>query len=371
MTIVTNAPPTRSGPMAVFWGFLGGCLGGAVPVGFVVGCVLGSGRLIIGSLVLPVMYGLLGYLADAPKRASKAAVVPVTALAMIESLQATGGELSADVPIGFDLTILPDDAPPFRVRMSDTVNLVDVPSYQPRDIVVVEFPPDRPWKVKLVKYPTSEWRNRAADAVVDSALEPTTVQKPPDSGAYDAAIGVGVLIGVAVVLLSFFTGLLDGFKGSDKDTAKPSVTSSSSTSSSTNTTVVSSGSGTVALGPGKSFLDEGELRRAVASLTKGGNKGGVLTVVVQDRMLSVVFPPAGTQVALFDPDSLPYDRIPALVKEATTTLGVDSPQSWQLAADSFTGALTLRVSVTGLDGDTASLAADKNGKVTLRVRVAS
>ncbi|WP_371660455.1 hypothetical protein [Streptomyces sp. NBC_00280] len=374
MTIITSAPPTTHGnPVALVRGFLTSCVCGAALAAFAVGSAIENVPLVVGSLVLPVVYGLLNLLAGAPKRARLAAAVPVTALAMIESLHAIGSELSANVPIDFDLTVVPDNAPPFRVVMSDHINLVDVPDFRPRDILVVEFPPDRPWKVRLAKKPTPEWQRRAAKAVLDSAPEATGVKEPPEGRAYGATLVLGMVVGVVAVLLWFRADLMARFDGSDSDASRPSVTSSSSTSTSTstNTTVVSSGSGTVVLGSGKSFLDKGELRKSVESLTKGGNKGRALTVAVQDSMLSVVFPPSGTQIPVFDPNSLPYERIPALVKEARTTLGVASPQSWQLTADSLTGSLRLRVSVTGLDGDTASLVADGKGEVILRTRVAS
>ncbi|WP_443031346.1 hypothetical protein [Streptomyces sp. 3214.6] len=67
----------------------------------------------------------------------------------------------------------------------------------------------------------------------------------------------------------------------------------------------------------------------------------------------------------FDPRSLPYDRVPALVEEARATVGVDSPRSWQLTADGVTGSLTLRIVVTG-DGGTGTLETDGQGKVLRR-----
>ncbi|MDX3457326.1 hypothetical protein PV396_36130 [Streptomyces sp. ME02-8801-2C] len=380
-TTTTSAPPTDSRPLDVVRGFLTSCVAGVSPTAFVVGCIIRDGQLIIGSLVLPVVYGLLNHLSRAPERARRAALVPVTALAMVESLKASGSELSSNVPIDFDLTVAPDDAPVFRARVIDRVNLVDVPDYQPRDIRVVEYPPDRPWEVRLVKQPTPEWQRRAADAVIDSAPESTLVKEPRESVSDGVAVAglFGFLVGVAVVLLVFGADL---FGGSDADAGKPSASSSapsspspsssssSSSSSSMNTTVVSSVSGTVVLGSGQSFLDEGELRQAVESLTRSG-KGQALVLAVEDSTLSVVFPPSGPQPPLFDPNSLPYERIPALVREARTALGVRSPQSWQLTADRLTGSLNLRVSVTGAGDDTASLVANGKGEVVGRTRGAN
>jgi hypothetical protein len=170
---------------------------------------------------------------------------------------------------------------------------------------------------------------------------------------------LGLLLGAALVVLVFRADLFDQDATAQLNSSAPSVSSSSST------TVVTSGSATVSLGPDQSFLDKGELRRAMDSLTKGKGKRPALTLVVQERLLSVVFAPSDTQAPRFDPDSLPFERFPALVKEATTTLGVRSPQTWQLTADNLAGSLTLRVGVTGTEG-TASLEADGQGKVVRR-----
>lgn len=105
--------------------------------------------------------------------------------------------------------------------------------------------------------------------------------------------------------------------------------------------------------------------RCVASLTQGADERQALTVVVQDRLLTVVFSPTGVKSAGFDPRSLPYDRVPGLVEEARTTLGVESPRSRQRTADGVTGSLTLRIVVTG-SGGRGSLEADGQGNVLRR-----
>lgn len=86
---------------------------------------------------------------------------------------------------------------------------------------------------------------------------------------------------------------------------------------------------------------------------------------LQDRLLTVVFTPAGAKIAGFDPRSLPHDRVADLVEETRTTLNVDSLRSWQLIAESVTGPLRLRVVVTG-DGGTGTLEADGRGEVLRR-----
>jgi hypothetical protein len=362
MTITTGAPPTPtpSNPVALARGFLtGGVLGGSL-ASIVVGGVIENVPLFVTGWVLPAVYGLL-FLAGPSRRtrAREAAVVPHTALAMIESLEAIGSE-SSDVPVRFELTVAPDGAPAYRVRMSQSINLVDLSDYRPRGIVVVQYPPDRPWKVRIVKRPTPEWEERAAGAHIDSVPGPAVPSESPE-GCASGFIGLlGLLIGAAVVILLFRADLFD-----QDDHAQPPSSTTPSVSSTSSTTVVTSGSATVALGPEQSFLDKGELRRAMDSLTKAKGKRPALTVVVQERLLSVVFAPSDTQAPQFDPASLPFERFPALVKEARSTLGVDSPQTWQLTADNLTGSVTLRVGVTGTEG-TASLEADGQGKVVRR-----
>lgn len=104
-------------------------------------------------------------------------------------------------------------------------------------------------------------------------------------GCFSALLTLlGLLLGAAAVLLLFRADLFDSHEG-ESGAPEPSVSSSSST------TTVTSATGTVTLGPGQSMLDEGELRKAVESLTQGADKRQALTVVVQDRLLAVVFSP--------------------------------------------------------------------------------
>lgn len=354
MTITAGAPPTHNTPTDLALGFLTGGVIGASLTAFIGGCIVERAPLIVTGLVLPAVCGLVFFLATLPRRAREAAVVPRTALAVIEDLEAVGGETS-DVPVRFELSVAPDDAPAFRVEIRQDVNLVELPDYRPRGVVVVEYPPDRPWKVRIVKRPTPQWEERAAGARLDSAPGPTMTSDPPAGCAGGLLTLLGLLLGAVAVLLLFRVDLF----GPDESSASPRPSVSSSSSS---TTTVTSATGTVTLGPGQSMLDKGELRKAVESLTQGGDKRRALTVVVQDRLLTVVFSPTGVKTAGFDPRSLPYDRVSSLVEQARTTLGVDSPQSWQLTADGVTGSLTLRVTVTG-DGGTGTLEADGRGKV--------
>ncbi|MEU9318442.1 hypothetical protein [Streptomyces sp. NPDC048295] len=358
MTVPAGAPPTHNTPAELALGFLTGGVIGASLTAFIGGCIVERTPLIVTGLVLPAVYGLVFFLATLPRRAREAAVVPRTALAMIEDLEAVKGETS-DVPVRFELSVAPADAPAFRVEIRQDINLVELPDYRVRGVVVVEYPPDRPWKTRIMRRPTPEWEERAAKARVDSVPGPAMKIDTP-AGCFGGLLTLlGLLLGVAAVLVFFRTDLFDSAEGGS-GAPEPSVSYSSSTG------VVTSATGTVTLGPGRSMLDKGELRKAVESLAEVRDERQALTVVMQDQLLTVVFSPTGATAAGFDPRSLPYDRVAGLVEEARTTLGVDSPQSWQLTADGVTGSLTLRIVVTG-GGGTAILEADAQGKVLRRI----
>ncbi|MET7322788.1 hypothetical protein [Streptomyces sp. NPDC005549] len=364
MTITTGAPPTRSTPAAVASGFLTGGVIGASLAALVVGGIIENALLFVTGLVLPVVYGLLFFLAGAPRRVREAAVAPRTALAMVESLEAVGGEATSDVMVRFDLTVAPDDVRAYRVAFTQTINVVDLADYRPGGVVVVQYPPDRPWRVRIVKRPTPEWEERAAGARIDSAPGPAMVSESPEGCAVGFVGLLALLLAAGGVVLLFRADLFDQNASAHPPSAAAGPSVSSSTSSSS-TTVVSSASGTVTLGPNQSFLDEGELRRAVGSLALGTDTRAALTVVVQERLLSIVYAPTGAQASTFDPESLPYDRFPALVKEARSSLGAGSSQTWQITVERLTGSLTVRVGVTGTEGG-ASLEADAQGKVVRR-----
>ncbi|WP_416972997.1 hypothetical protein [Streptomyces sp. 4F14] len=354
MTITGGAaPPQHDSPLDLVRGVLTGGVIGVSLAAFVVGCILERAPLIVGSLVLPALYGLLVLLAGAPGRARDAAVVPRTALAVIESREAVGGETS-DVPVKFEVSVVPDDAPAWRVRFRQDVNLAELPDYRPGGVVVVSYPPDRPWKVRIVRRPTPQWEERAATARLDSVPGPVLESNPRDGCAVGLMTLIALLVGAGVVVYGFRGDLFD----SDSP-AKPTTSSSSSSSSTTST--VTTSTGTVALGPNQSMLDPGQLRRSVESLDQGNHRKAI-TVVVQERLLTVVYSPGSPSdsAAGFDPRSLPFDRVPALVEEAGSGLG--SPRTWQLTAEGVTGSVTLKVTATG-SGGTNSLEADGKGEV--------
>ncbi|MEV7603056.1 hypothetical protein AB0O91_37380 [Kitasatospora sp. NPDC089797] len=362
MTTTTGVPPaTHNTPLACAKGLLTGGVVGTSLAALVVGGILDHPPLLVTGVVAPPVYALLVFLAGAPRRAREAAVVLRTALATIDSREAVGGE-SSEVPVRFELTVVPDDESPYRVGITQDINLVDLPDYRPRGVVVVQYPPDRPWRVRIVKRPTPEWAERAASARPDAVPESAApkVVEPPEGCAFGLFLLLGLLAGAAAVVLLFRAELFDG-----DGTAQPSSTGQPSVSVTSSTAVVSSALGSVSLGPGRSFLDQGELDRALGTLTQDGDTRRALTVVVQERLLSVFYAPVGTPASGLDPRELPYARFPALVEEATTTLGVQAPRTWQVIAEGLTGSPVIRVVVTGSDG-TASLEADRQGRVVRR-----
>lgn len=356
-TTRSAAPPARNTPADLARGLLTGGVIGASPTALVVGAVIGSVPLLVTGLALPAAYGLVFFLAGAPRRAREAAIAPRTALAVVENMEAVGGEGTTDVAVRFDLTVAPDDGPAYRVAFTQDINVADLRDYRRGGVVVVQYPPENPWRVRIVKRPTPEWEERAAGARVDSAPGPALESEPPEVSAVGFVRLLALLLAAAGVVLLFRADLFD------EDA--PAHPPPSSSPSSLPTTVVTSASGTVTLGPDRSFLDKGELRKAVATLTRGTDARGALTVVVQDRLLSIVYAPTGSQAPAFDPDSLPYDRFPALVEEARSSPDVGSPQTWQLTVERLTGSLTVRIGVTGTRG-TSWLEADGDGEVVRR-----
>lgn len=341
-----SAAPTHLGPVALARGFLtGGVIGAALCAG-VTGVVIESVPVFLAGLGLPLGYGVLFYVAGIPRRAREAAVVPRVALARIESLRA-GGTETGDVPLTLVLTVAPEAAPSFRVETTHHVNLVDLPRYRVGDVLVVEYPPEQPWRAEVVPRPAAEWARRAAETVVEPAPESTLVQRPPEGCGFTVVVFIGLLLGAATVLGLFRAELFS---------PEPVAEEPASSSESSSTTVTSaSSSATITVGPEQSLLDAGELRRAVDALARGADVSQVLTAVIQEHRLSVVFAPADSAVPRFDLREVPADRIPDLVAQAGGTHDVGSPRTWQVTVVRLPAALTVRATVTG-PGGSASVA---------------
>ncbi|MEU1282670.1 hypothetical protein [Kitasatospora sp. NPDC005856] len=385
MTTTTGRPPARSTRVGLALGrglLTGGVAGGALAA-LIVGVVVGKVPLFVTGLGLPFVYGLLLFLAGRPRRAREAAVVPRTALAAVEGLHVAESAMS-ERPVRFDLTVTPDEGPAFRVEFTQDINVVDLPDYRPGGVLVVRYPPDRPWLMRIVKRPTPEWEERAAGARPDAAPGAARVSAPAEVRGVGFVGFLGLLLGVAAVVLLFRVDLFErgaadppsasasgsgagvGAGAGAAPAPAPAPAPATPTVSSTwSTRVVSAGSGVIVLGAGQSFRSDGELRRAIDSLTAERDPRSAIALVAQEDLLSVAFSPTGGKTPEFDPLELPYERIPALIEEARSSLGVHAPQSWQLVADRLAGSLSIRISVTGPEG-TGLLEADVEGRVLRR-----
>ncbi len=337
--------PARLGPVALFRGFLAGAVIGMTLTTFIVGIIIEKTPLIIAALTLPVVYGVVLFVAGIPRRAREATIVPVVALAKIESVRA-GGTETGDVPVDFVLTVAPDGAATFRTEITHGVNLIDLSDYRPGRVVLIQYPPGLPWKAKVVERMSPEWERRVAEAAIDSAPESSLVAAPPEGCAVSALILLGILLSAAAVLLAYRAELFGPEARTESEPSETSETSESSTSSSVTTST--SGSATVTVD--RSLLGDGELRRAIDSLARSADVSQVVTVVVEERRLTVVFAPSEAQVPRFDLRALAVDRVPALVRRGTTTLDVGAPQTWQVTAVPFGTDVSLRVIVTGPQG---------------------
>ncbi|MFE4973318.1 DUF3592 domain-containing protein [Kitasatospora sp. NPDC056651] len=356
MTITPGVPPRRNPPVALARGFLTGVVSGGSLAALVVG-IVADRPLIAAALIALPAYGLLLLLAARWRREREGADAPWTALALVEALDPAQVPTS-DVPVRFELTVVPDGQPAFRVAFTQEINVVDLPDYRPGGVLVVRYPPGRPWRARIVKRPTPVWEERARGARIDSVPGAADVTEPP-KGAGAGFLGfLGLLLAAAAVVLAFRADLF-GPQAARPQGPVPSPTSWSTSSGST--TVVANGSGTILLGPGRSFLQGDELRRSVASLTKDGEAGPVMVLHVREGMLTVAYATAGTADHGFDATALPFERFPALVEEARTTLGVHTPQTWGVTVTRLTGTVTIAVSVTGPEG-TAVLETDDHGR---------
>ncbi|MFF8506025.1 hypothetical protein ACF07L_36085 [Streptomyces anulatus] len=334
---------------------------GAAVAALVVGVILERVPVFLSGGGVLVLLLLIGFVSG--RRGPEPVEPPVTrtALARIEDLRATSGEM-ADVPVDFRLTVAPepeDGRSAYRVDTTQHINLVDIPVYRPRSIAVVEYRPDEPWEVRIVTRPAPEWSRRAEEAEIDSAPESTLVEKPGMSeGSWCMLVLFTFLAGAALVVLLFRGELFtsDGDEGTSSK--QPSVTSSASSSRTfTTSTTVS--------GPSSSLLVVGRMRETAAELETRVGTADVTAIVIEERRMEIrgdSARPPGETVHL---QMLPYELFPALVHEARTTLGVRDPKSWRI--DVTPGAGTgvgprVRVTVTGKEG-TAHLDADATARI--------
>lgn len=361
----TSARPTRSAAREVFSllaGFVVSALFGGTLTALVVGVMVESVALFgygLGGLVVAVL------LVAVPARVREARRgVPVlrVALARIENRRATNGEF-ADVPVRFDLTVAPDDAPAYRVTIDESVNLVDLADYPEGRIVVVTYREAEPWEATLERRPTAEWARRAAEARIDTAPAHTRVKADRKAWSGCLVMLLGLLVGVALVLFPHW----DDLPG-DSDDPAPSSTGtavpgpSSGSSSTTVSTVTGSASSA-------STLRAGEMRRLANTLVTGMGTEMGTRITIEEKVMSAVGSKGFSAGGDF-PISLrgiPYELLPGLVDTARTGLGVDSPESWRIdiTSQGSTPAPIVRVTVSG-HGKSAYLLADAVGRITER-----
>ncbi|MFD8464903.1 hypothetical protein ACFV10_07245 [Streptomyces cyaneofuscatus] len=339
---------------------------GAALAALVVGVILKDVPVLAtggGVLALLVLLAFLGGRRGAGRDAPPARR---TALARIEDLRATGGE-TADVPVTFRLTVAPepeDERPAYRVKISQSINLVDIPAYRPRGIAVVEYHPEKPWDVRIVTRPTPEWSRRAEEAEIDSAPESTLVRDPDGgAGAWCLLVLVGLLAGAALVVLSF-RGELFASGDAGGSAAKESSASSASSSSASRTFSTS----TTVSGPSSSLLTFGRMRVTAMELEARVDSAYVTSLRIEDHRMAVRGDSARPLAETVHLPSLPYELFPGLVREARATLGVREAESWRIDVTPGGGAGVgprVRVTVSGTEG-TAHLDADVTGRITDR-----
>ncbi|WP_241192430.1 hypothetical protein [Streptomyces sp. ADI96-02] len=342
---------------AALRGMVLGGLTGAVIAGFVVAVIL-EDFYILGTTGAVVLFVILAIIAEDRLRSSRRTPpVTRTALARIEDLRATNGEL-ADVPVSFDLTVAPDDRPAYRVRTSQQINLVDLPDYRPQGIVVVRYRPDEPWEVAVVVRPSEEWRRRAAMGKIDSAPDSSRVSDPERLGGFCVVSLVFLLAGAAAVVFLFRGPLF-----AETDDGTPPQQGSTSSSSSTTRTFSTS---TTVSGPSTSMLVLGRMRETAAKLAERAEASNVSELTIEAHRMAIRGDTGRSPAETFHVQMLPYELFPGLIREAQTGLGVRNPRSWRIeVTPAGNGAPKIKVSVTGKEG-TAHLEADATARVTGR-----
>lgn len=226
------ATPEKPGPLVLARGTLISGLLGAGLACIVVGPVIDRQRVFFAGwlvcLTAVAVVPMFRKITNRP-RPRRVRPEPVIALARIESRRALSSE-GGDIPIEFVLTVAPDDASAFRAKFDQHINLVDVPDYKPRGVVVVSYRPDRPWDVTIVTEPDEAWARRAATESVDSAPESTLIRPTAeDLGCATCLLSVaGFLAGAAVVIIAYRGPLFDDDKKADAP--KPTVGTSATVS---------------------------------------------------------------------------------------------------------------------------------------------
>lgn len=125
------------------------------------------------------------------------------AAARIESAKATGD--GPDLPLRLDLTVAPGNRSAFRVEARTVVNLMDLDDFRVGRVVVVDYEPARPWRVRVRRHPGAEWAARIETLQIDSAPAETRQTEPPGTGRGTARTGLAVAaLGLLLSLWPFW-----------------------------------------------------------------------------------------------------------------------------------------------------------------------
>ncbi|MGC0423457.1 hypothetical protein [Embleya sp. AB8] len=375
MAIIETPNPRGTRLKAAAVGLLTGCWLGVSLACFVVGLIIARWQVVVAGVGLCLAMVTVSAIAGRLQRARNPQPAARLALAVIESRRAVGGE-TGDIPVQFELTVAPDERPAYRVKMRQHINLADIADYRVRGVVVVEYRPDEPWEVTIVTAPTEQWARRAATESVDSAPPSPTVAGPEEGVSFCLLATLGLLLGAGVVVLMFRAELADHM-GSSETTSSSTSTSSTSTSTSssgsgstTTTTTTGGGGPSIVSGTATSdaMLSEGEIRRLADSLTTAMRTGSAVEFGIDERTMSmhgVLGVPADPD-AVINVGALPYPKLPGLVREAQSKLGIANPTSWRIDVEAKAGVVAIRVTVADGQGAKASLEADAQGRVTRR-----
>jgi len=358
MAIIDEAKPARGAWWAAARGLATGGMLGAGGAFLLVGAVAGRadllevGARVVGFLVCSalVLHAARGMRKPVPE-------VDI-ALASIVSRRAIGGE-SGDVPVEFVLSVAPDEGSAYRARATQVVNLVDLGEYGPGRVVVVEYRPAQPWWVRIVPEPTTWWAERATREPLDAAPESTLVTRPARSGVFGTAAVVAFLVGASLV----------GVPHRAEFTAKSTVRSGASSSATVVTGSMSSTTSYAGSSMSDSMLRAGEMRRAAQALTSGAGEAVITEISVEERRMSAVgaLPAPADGLPGLDPGALPFERLPAAVREATSDPALRAPATWRVDVTRREGTGAPLILITAKDATTSvTVEVDARGRIVGR-----
>ncbi|WP_326764007.1 hypothetical protein OG978_04980 [Streptomyces sp. NBC_01591] len=135
-----------------------------------------------------------GLRSGGPRAFAPAVVNGVQAVNKENGRPATDGQAVKSV-FAFDLTVLTDDLPPYRIEVRHPL---DLQGLLHRSRAVVEYDPEQPWRVVIPNNPPREWLARA------NSLTPPTAEVKRRGGGVPAgfrALVSGVVIAAVLLVL--------------------------------------------------------------------------------------------------------------------------------------------------------------------------